>query len=249
MKGRALVGAAFLVAAGCGGDGQARSELLVFAAASLTESFTATAEAFQRAHRGVLVRFNFGPSDGLATGISSGAPADVFASASERWMDEVESRRGVSHRSVFARNRLVMLVPKDNPAALRTFADVARPGVKLVVAVGSVPAGGYAREALAKAGIASAERNIVSNEEDVKGVVQKVVLGEADAGIAYATDVTSAVRRNVSVIDIPDAVNVVASYPIAVVRGSRNAEAARSFVAFVLGEGGSILRDGGFLPP
>lgn len=252
MKRRLAAGlAAVLTLGGCGGStkGGAGEEILVFAAASLTESFTAIGVAFEREHEEVTVRFNWGPSDGLATGINGGGRADVFASASPRWMDAVASETGVSDRVTFARNRLVVLVPSDNPAGIKSFADLAKDGVKLVLAAPAVPIGEYAREALRKANLEAALRNIVSNEEDVKGVVQKVVLGEADAGIVYATDVTGPVSQKVSTLPIPDDVNLTASYPIAVVNGSTHPATARLFVAFVLGPGRQILRRAGFLEP
>lgn len=234
----------------CGSKDDRPREILVFAAASLTESFTAIADEFEQTFREVKVLFSFGGSAGLATSIDQGARADVFASASPRHMEAVASAVGLQGEAVvFARNKLVVIVPDENPAGLQTFADVARPGVKLVVAAPAVPAGGYAREALAKAGLQAAERNIVSNEEDVKGVVQKVLLGEADAGIVYATDVTPTVREQVSVIAIPDPVNVIASYPIALMRGSHDPVAAGAFVAFVLDDGQAILHDAGLLEP
>ena len=127
--------------------------------------------------------------------------------------------------------------------------DLVRPGVKLVLAGPAVPAGQYARQALAKAGLAEAERNVVSNEEDVKGVVQKVLLDEADAGIVYATDVTPAVAPRVKAIPIEDAFNVVADYPIAIIRRARLDADARLFIAYVRGDGQRALREHGFLPP
>lgn len=242
--------AALLVAASvaCGGAAGGR-DLVVFAAASLTEAFGQIGSAFEDRHADVRVRFNFGPSDGLATQIREGAPADVFASASERWMDAVAGE-GLLDRAVFARNRLAILVPRDNPARIGGVGDLARPGIRLVVAAPDVPAGEYARLALANAGILDrAETNVVSNEEDVKGVVQKVALGEADAGIAYATDVTDAVAGEVVAVAIPADVNVIARYPIAALRSSNLEDVARRFVAFVLGPGQRVLRGAGFLPP
>lgn len=253
MRRTALAWAAAVLAVtgGCAGaTGERSQEILVFAAASLTESFTTIGSGFEAVFRDVDVRFNFGPSDGLATGINGGARADVFASASPQWMDAVMKGNGLRGQAqIFARNELVVIVPSDDPGRVDRFDDLARPGVKLVLAAPAVPVGGYARRALADAGLARAEANVVSNEEDVKGVVQKVVLGEADAGIVYATDVTPAVARHVSVVAIPAPVNVVASYPIAVLRGSEHPVAAGAFVAFVLREGQSILRDAGFLEP
>jgi molybdate transport system substrate-binding protein len=242
-----------LVAIACGGGSAAAprsTDLLVFAAASLTESFAKIGGAFEHANPGVHVRFNFGPSDGLATGIGEGARADVFASASKTHMDQVAVTPGVDARAIFARNRLTVIVPSSGTARVYAFADLARPGVKLVLAAPGVPAGNYARRALALGMLDAALHNLVSNEVDVKSVVQKVVLGEADAGIVYITDVTPAVAPGVRVVPIPDRMNVIASYPIAVVAGSRSEATARAFVAFVLGgRGQTILRAAGFLSP
>jgi molybdate transport system substrate-binding protein len=244
--------AAVVALAGCGGGGTGRStELVVFAAASLTGAFEEIGTDFEAQHEGasVDVVFNFGPSDGLATQIQEGAPADVFASASGRWMDAVAEDPGVSERTDFVRNRLVVLVPADNPAGIEGIEDLAREGVKLVLAAEDVPAGTYAREALGNAGVLDAAMaNLVSNEEDVKAVVQKVLLGEADAGIVYVTDVTDAVAADVRAIDIPDEVNVIATYPIAVVVGSDQADLAGRFVAHVLADGQATLETAGFLP-
>jgi molybdate transport system substrate-binding protein len=233
---------------GCAAVGSGR-DLVVFAATSLTESFGEVGRAFEQRHPGVTVRFNFGPSDGLATQIREGGPADVFASASDRWMDAAAGA-GLLDRAVFARNRLTVLVPGDNPADIGGIGDLARPGIRLVMAAPAVPAGEYGREALDNAGILrAAEANVVSNEEDVKGVVQKVALGEADAGIAYVTDVTDRIAADVRAIPIPDRLNVVGVYPIAALRTSEEPGLAREFVGFVLTEGQPTLRGAGFLPP
>lgn len=225
--------------------------LLVLAAASLTDPFQEVGRQFEQGHPGVAVRFSFGPSDGLAAQIREGAPADVFASASPRWVEDVAARGpGVLMRAELARNRPVLVVPVDNPAAIRSLGDVVRPGVRLVLAAPGVPIGDYARQILENAGIArEALANLVSNEEDVKAVIQKVVLGEADVGIVYATDVTAQVADRVQVVDIPDPVNVVASYVVAVVASSDDPALARSFVSFLLGPGQAVLRRYGFLPP
>ncbi len=244
--------AAVLAASSCGAGSlatQPREEILVFAAASLTETFRAMASGFGEMHRDILVRFNFGPSGGLATGLAEGAAADVFASASTMWMDAAARSPGITRRAVFARNSLTVIVPQDNPTRIARFEDLARPGVKLVLAAASVPAGTYARQALAKAGLGRALRNVVSNEEDVKGVVQKVLLGEADAGLVYRTDVTRAVASQITSVPIDDNVNVIASYEIGVVRTTKHASAARAFVAYVLGPGQQALRGAGFLAP
>jgi molybdate transport system substrate-binding protein len=237
-------------ATSAGTAGGRREELLVFAAASLTEAFREIGANFEAEHAGVAVVFNFGPSDGLATQIISEGTADVFASASPRWMDAVaQDGPGVSGREDFARNRLVVIVPEENPAAIDDIGDLANPGVRLVLAAEDVPVGAYAREALTNAGIAAAaQRNLVSNEQDVKGVVQKVILGEADAGIVYITDVTPDLWGTAQAVEIPEEINVVATYPIAVVRGTDRPGPPRDFVAFVLGPGQEVLGRHGFEP-
>jgi len=235
----------------CGGSGSERSEITVLAAASLTGAFTRIGTDFEQANPDVTVRFSFGPSDGLATQILEGAPADVFAPASPKYMDQVRSDGpGVTDEVEFARNTLAVIVPSDNPAHVGSLDDLARPGVKLVLAAVGVPAGDYARGILANAGIQKgALANVVSNEEDVKGVVQKVLLGEADAGIVYRTDVTPDISARVREISIPDGVNAIATYPIAVIDGSRHGPVAETFVRFVTGPGQATLGTFGFLPP
>ena len=239
-----------LVASACGSNDPAASDsITVFAAASLTEAFTQIASDFEE-QEAIEVRLSFGPSDGLATQIQEGAPADVFASASPKWMDAVAEDPGVTRRTDFTRNILVVILPIDDPADIDRVEDLQRPGIKLVLAAEGVPAGDYAREMLANAGIADeALANVVSNEDDVKGVVQKVALGEADAGIVYRTDVTSAVAGDLQVVEVPDDINVVAVYPIAAVERGEGNVIAREFVAYVLGPGQSVLEEAGFLPP
>ncbi|MGZ4110454.1 MAG: molybdate ABC transporter substrate-binding protein [Actinomycetota bacterium] len=235
---------------GSSGSGSVTT-LTVLAAASLTEAFGRIGAEFEHAHDGVTVRFSFGPSDGLAQQIEAGSPADVYASASPAWMDAVQKDPGVARRVDFARNRLVIVTPLDNPAHVRSVKDLARPGVKLVLAAEGVPAGDYARQIFENAGIGKAAlANIVSNEEDVKGVLQKVLLGEADAGVVYVTDVTQNIHEQLTEITIPDDVNVIATYPIAVVSGSDHAALAAQFVRDVAGSHGQrILASFGFLPP
>ena len=252
---RAILAAlvASMAAAGCGGGAAASGgELTVLAAASLTDAFTEIGEDFEATARSAAVRFSFGPSDGVAQQIVQGSPADVFASASGRWMDFVEDGgAALVARADFARNTPVVIVPADNPAGIDELADLGAEGVRLVLAAEGVPIGDYAREILANAGIADrALGNLVSNEEDVKAVVQKVFLGEADAGIAYATDVTDDVRERIRQIDIDPDMNVIAAYPIAAIADSPNLDTARDFVAYVLTEDGqAVLRSYGFLPP
>jgi len=166
-------------------------------------------------------------------------------------MDAVEEDGpGATGRTDFARNGLAIIVPSDDPAGVESVEDLAEPGVKLVLAAEGVPAGDYAREMLANAGIADAAlANVVSNEEDVRAVVTKVLSGDADAGVVYVTDVTDDVADEVTLVEIPDDVNVIATYPIAVVSGSQEADLAQRFVDHVLADGQQTLADLGFLPP
>jgi molybdate transport system substrate-binding protein len=235
-------------AGGAGGNGGGREELVVSAASSLTAAFTEIGDDFEADHEGVTVTFNFGPSDGLATQIQEGGGVDVFASASPTWMDTVAEDPGALDRSDFARNRLAIIVPTDDPAGIASLHDLTGDGVQLVLAAEGVPAGDYAREILEDAGIAEAAlANVVSNEEDVKGVITKVLSGDADAGIGYVTDVTPDIADRVALVEIPDDVNVIATYPIAVVQGSDHADTARAFVGYVHGPGQDVLHEYGFL--
>lgn len=223
-------------------------QLTVFAAASLAEAFTEIADRFEETHPEVTVTLSLGPSSGLATQIGEGAPADVFASADERWIDRVEEQPGILNRTVFAGNRLVVITPLSG--GVSSLQDLAAPGIDVVLAAPGVPAGDYARRALSEAGISgAAQANVVSNEQDVKGVVQKVLLGEADAGIVYRTDLTEQVVPRLRVVEIPAALNVTVRYSIAVVAVTSDRELAARFVAYVLEEGQGVLRSFGFLPP
>jgi molybdate transport system substrate-binding protein len=239
--------------AGSGDTASARegADLTVSAASSLTDAFTEIGQAFEAANPGTTVTFNFGPSDGLAAQIDQGAPVDVFASASPTWMDSVQDDGpGVMDRADFAQNRLAIIVPVDNPAGIENLDDLTEDHVQLVLAAEGVPAGDYAREIFQRAGISEAAlANVVSNEEDVKAVITKVMSGEADAGIGYVTDVTPDVPDQVMLIPIPDEVNVIATYPIAVVNGTQEADLAQGFVDYVLGNGQQTLAEYGFLPP
>ena len=245
--------ATLLVAAGCSGTSRsgsaASSALTVFAASSLTAAFERIGSDFAAANPGITVTFNFGSSTDLASQIQSEGTADVFASASGTAMDAVASDPGVTDRTDFATNRLVIVTPPDDPAGISSIADLAKPGVQLVLAAKGVPVGDYARQALTSAGLLSAAtQNVVSNEDDDASVVAKITSGEADAGIVYASDVATA-GNTVRSVTIPTAVNVVASYPIAVVAGSPQTEAAMSFLNEVIGvTGQATLKDSGFGP-
>jgi molybdate transport system substrate-binding protein len=236
----------------------AEETLTVFAAASLAKSFKEIGKRFESEHPGTKVRFNFAGSQQLAAQIEQRVPVDVFASADERWMSYVVERGlAVDGGSVFARNRLTVVIPKTNPGRIGTLNDLSRRGVKLVLAAEAVPAGSYARRmlrALAREPGFPPDfaertlRNLVSNEENVRGVLGKVQLGEADAGVVYRSDVTQGARRYVSTLEIPEPANPVATYPIVTLRDGR-AEAARAFVALVRSEWGQgILQRHGFLP-
>ena len=237
----------------------APATLTVFAAASLTESFRELGRVFERQHAGTTVQFSFAGSQQLALQLEQGAPADVFASADQRWMDYAKDKGLVEGETpVFARNRLVVIVPRTNPARIGRLEDLVRRGTKVVLAAEQVPAGTYSREALKKLATAPdfppdydrrVLANVVSQEENVKSVVSKVQLGEADAGMAYRSDVTPAVARNVRELEIPEASNVIAAYPIAVVTSAPNAETARQFVALVRSaEGQRVLQAHRLIP-
>ena len=254
----ALLCIAFLSAAcsdddgsGGGGGGGDVTELTVFAASSLTDAFTQIGTNFEAANDGTTVTFNFGSSGDLASAIETEGTADVFASASQTYMDYVDAAVGVEDRADFVQNKLVVITPPDNPAGITSLEDLAEPGVQVVLAAEGIPVGDYAREALTSAGIAHAGlANVVSNEEDNASVVAKITAGEADAAIAYISDVTSAVAPQLTAVEIPDDVNVIATYPIAVVSTSANGDLAAAFVGYVTGaEGQATLAEFGFLPP
>ena len=221
------------------------STLVVLAAASLGEALRDVAAAFESKHPGLTVQSSFAGSPTLAHQIEEGAPADVFASADEATMQRlVDGGLVAGSPTIFARNRLAIVVPPGNPKGIHALADLARPGLAVVLCAPAVPAGRYAREAVAKAGVRVPE---ASEEADVKAVVTKVRLGEADAGIAYATDVRAAAGV-VDGVALPEAHDVIARYPVAVLRDARNRGAAEAFVAFLASEDGvRILARFGFL--
>jgi molybdate transport system substrate-binding protein len=239
-----------------GGDGSSSAitpavELTVFAASSLTAAFTQIGSDFEETNAGTTVTFNFGSSGDLAASIESEGTADVFASASETYMDEVSDEVGITGRADFVQNKLVVITPPDNPAGIASLEDLAEQGVQVVLAAGGVPVGDYARQALDTAGLTDAVlANVVSNEEDDASVVAKITAGEADAAIVYVSNVTSAVAPQVNSVEIPDDVNVIATYPIAVVMGTSNTETAQAFIEYVAGSKGQAkLAEFGFLPP
>jgi len=233
-----LCALAAAAAAGCGSSGGDR--LTVFAAASLADVLPQVDPA---------PGYEFAGSDQLATQIREGAGADVYAAASPRYPAELFAEGLVEQPRVFATNRLVLIVPSGNPAGVRSVPDLAGPGVKLVIGAEGVPAGDYAREALAALGADAVLANVVSEEDDVRGIVSKVALGEADAGFVYTTDAKS-VAGEVQVIELPPEAQPQIEYLIAVVKGSARHAAAEAFVQRVLGPGGrsALERDGFGLP-
>lgn len=244
-----LIFALLLSLSACGLPGQ-EDTLTVFAAASLTEAFNEMAAAFEDAHPGLEVTLNFAGSNTLRAQIEQGASADVYASANTREMGELVANGFVSAVApqIFLTNRLVVVMPVNNPAGLSTLDDLTRPSLKLVLAAEEVPVGRYARLMLDNAGAdfrSQVLANVVSNENTVKQVLAKVQLGEADAGIVYASDAVAA--PELPVMEIPPAWNVLAEYPIAPLMSAPHPELAEAFVAFVLSpEGQAILQKWGF---
>jgi molybdate transport system substrate-binding protein len=232
-----------LALAACGGDDVARTDddaPSVYAAASLAEVFPTIDPT---------PRYNFAGSDELATQIREGAPADVYAAASSKYPQELLAEGLVEEPVTFASNRLVLIVPADNPAGIEEVADVTEPGTKLVIAAEGVPVGDYTRQVLLDLGLSAALDNVVSNEDDVKGVVGKVTLGEADAGFVYATDAAVA-GDDVTVLELPEGSQPPIEYQIAVVADSENRGSAQAFVDLVLGEEGRMqLEAAGFILP
>ncbi len=223
--------------------------LNVFAAASLTESFTEIGKNFQAAHSGVTVKFNFAGSQALVQQLTNGAPADVFASADTANMTKAANASLVSNPQIFAKNKLVVIVPANN-SKVASLKDLATKGIKIDIEAPTVPAGKYSLQVLSKMAQspdygksyeAAVKANFVSQEDNVKAVVTKVQLGEADAGFVYLTDVTAPVAPKVKEITIPDNFNVVAQYPIAVTKNSKDATDAQAFVQYVLSSDGQAV--------
>jgi molybdate transport system substrate-binding protein len=232
--------------------------LTVFAAASLTDAFTEMGHNFEASHLGVTVALNFAGSQTLSTQLTQGAVADVFASANHAEMDKLVSGGLIQQYAPkdFLTNKLVILLPKDNPANVQTLQDLARSGLKLVLADATVPVGKYARQILdnlSKDASFGADfktkvlANVVSNETDVKLVVAKVQLGEADAGIVYISDAIAA--PELKTIEIPANFNVIAKYPIAALTKALQSELASEFTGYVLStDGQATLKKWGFTP-
>jgi molybdate transport system substrate-binding protein len=236
----------------------AEGALTVFAAASLTDAFEAMKADLEAANPAVSITFNFGGSQALVTQLTEGAPADVFASANTAQMAAAEEAGVIAGAPVtFVRNRLAIVTPAANPAGIVAPADLGGEGIRLVLAQPEVPAGRYARESVCAMAddpavygedfVGRVAANLVSEEEDVRNVLAKVQLGEADAGIVYDSDAAAA-GAGVAVIPIPDDANIMATYPVAAVAGG-NESIAGAFIAYLLGdEGQATLQDYGFEP-
>ncbi|HEY3110733.1 MAG TPA: molybdate ABC transporter substrate-binding protein [Chloroflexota bacterium] len=238
----------------------AGAELVVFAAASLIEPFNELGPQFGAANGGARVTYNFGGTPQLRAQLDQGARADVFASANKEQMDAaVKSGVVTGETPVFVQNKLVVILPKDNPGRVERLEDLARPGLKLITTVKNVPVGQYTQEALAKMskdarfGADFQQRvtaNVKSEEQDVKQVVAKVQLGEADAAVVYSTDVSARGASELKTLTIPDQYNTIADYPIAQVKGAAQPDLARAFMAYVVsGAGRDLLKKYRFILP
>ncbi len=241
----------------CGGASSTNTSsppvsLKVFAASSLTESFHAMAQEYQKTHPAVTITFNFAGSQVLEQQLANGAPADIFASADLANMQKVQQSGLVDSSQIFAKNKLVVIIPANNPAGITSLQDLAKHGVKIDLEAATVPAGKYTLQVLDKMTHVSTYgssykravlANVVSQEDNVKAVVQKVQLGEVDAGFVYLTDITAPLAGKVGSIEIPDAINVIAQYPIAVMKHAISASEAQLFLQYVLSSAGQAILD------
>lgn len=215
----------------------------VFAAASLTESFTTLGKQFEAAHQGTTVKFNFAGSSALATQINQGAPADVFASASPKTMQTVTDAVSPTN---FVKNQLVIAVAKGNPKKIAGLADLTKPGLKVALCAEAVPCGAAARTALEASGV---KLTPVTLEQDVKAALSKVKLGEVDAALVYRTDAQVS-TADVDAVEFPESAKAINEYPIAVLKNATNAAGAQAFVAYVLSADGiAVLSQAGFQAP
>jgi len=243
-----LTAAAFSTSAGATTtpDSELAGDITVFAAASLTDSFTAIGEEFESAHPDVDITFNFAASSDLVGQINEGAPADVFASADQNNMDKLtDAGNNADEPQTFATNSLAIIVEPGNPEGITGVESLEDPDLIVVTCAPEVPIGGYSQEVFDNAGV---EVEPDSFEENVKGVVTKVVEGEADAGLVYATDVIAA-GDDAEGVEIPADINLIAEYPIAVTADAPTSDGAAAFEAFVLSDDGQeILAEYGFGP-
>jgi molybdate transport system substrate-binding protein len=258
----AVVGVAALLTfgiAGCGDKGTDTASpagsasagvtgaVTVFAAASLTESFTTIGKQFEAAHPGTTVTFNFAGSSALATQINQGAPADVFASAAPKNMGTVTDAGNATGTPVtFVKNQLVIAVAKGNPKGIKGLSDLTKPGLKVALCAEAVPCGAAAETALAAAGV---KLTPVTLEQDVKAALAKVKLGEVDASLVYRTDAAAA-SSGVDAVEFPESAKAINEYPIVVLKNAKNPAGAQAFVDYVLSaDGTKVLTEAGFQAP
>jgi molybdate transport system substrate-binding protein len=250
-----IAAVAAVALAACGSDAKpdtgatagVSGAVTVFAASSLTEPFTQIGKDFEAANPGTKVTFNFAGSSALATQITQGAPADVFAAASPATMKTVaDSGDAAGEPVTFVRNQLVIAVPQGNPQGVATLADLAKPGIKVALCAEQVPCGAAAKKALDAAAV---KITPVTQEQDVKAALAKLKLGEVDAALVYRTDVTAS-AGDVDGIEFPESAQAVNAYPIAVLTDAPNKAAAEAFVAWVRsGKGIAVLTRAGFQAP
>lgn len=232
-----------LLAAGVSGcsDDSGGSSITVLAAASLTDTFPVVGDGLKKHHTGAEIRFSFGGSSALAEQVKAGAPADVIATASQATMESIKDL--VEEPKTFARNTVVIAVPAGNPAGVTRLADFAKPGLRIVICAPKVPCGAAAATAFQKAGVTARPD---STEPDVRAVLTKVQLGEADAAIIYRTDVRGSSGK-VEAIELPESQRVTTDYQIAVVKATDNRDLAEAFVTETTSEAGrKTLTNTGF---
>ena len=250
---------AVLVLASSAGLAEEPKELTVFTAASLTGAFGEIGQMYKN-ETNINVVFNFDGSQALRTQIENGAYADVFASANKKQMNALKNDGLMNNSSVviFTRNKLSLIVPKDNPAKIDDLSDLAKPGLKIVMGTKDVPVGDYALQIISNLGNNSSYgpdyktkvlANVISQETNVNYVVTKVALGEADVGFAYVSDITEDLASKVNKISIPDEYNIIAEYPMGILLDSKYPAKAEEFMNFVKSEKGRvILEKYGFSP-
>lgn len=253
----AAILAIFMIASLAGASGT--EELVVFCAASLTGAFGEMGQIYED-ETGVDVILNFDGTQAIRTQVEQGAIADVFVSANKKHMDALMSEGFMDNDtvSIFTENRMVVIVPEDNPADIQSLSDLAEPGVMIIMGVKEAPFGSYALQVLDNLANDSAYgpeyrdavmKNVISQETAVSSLVSKIALGEADAGFAYQSDISPELSEQVSKVEIPDQYNVVAEYPLGVLKESENPDEASSFIEFVISpEGREVLEKYGFMP-